>query len=34
MGERVISRRLRVVCWIATAAMAAAATAFLADVLQ
>jgi Mn2+/Fe2+ NRAMP family transporter len=34
MGERVIGRRLRVVCWIATAAMAAASTAFLADMLQ
>jgi Mn2+/Fe2+ NRAMP family transporter len=34
MGERVISRRLRVVCWVATAAMAAASIAFLADMLQ
>jgi Mn2+/Fe2+ NRAMP family transporter len=34
MGERVIGRRLRVVCWIATAAMAAASIAFLADMLQ
>jgi Mn2+/Fe2+ NRAMP family transporter len=34
MGERVIGRRLRVVCWIATAAMGGASLVFVADLLH